>query len=1042
MKSRIIDDFSEVDNWQAIASGQAALKLSSEPGNDGAALQLDFDFKEGGGFVVARKEFGFRLPEAFSFSFRIRGEAPRNNLEFKLTDPGGRNVWRWQEDAFDFQPGGRRLLLKSSDIRFAWGPAGGGTLRKLGAIEFAIRAGPGGKGTVWIEDFKFDDCTCRKAPAVTASSSADGCRPELVLNRNAAKGWRSSSRDSKPWLQMDFHQTREYGGLVIEWEKTSRRRSFVVRASVDGRRWRPVHRARRAHGERSFVRLPNGESRFLRLAFSGHAGIRRIEIQPVDFSRSLTDFVRSVAGRSLRGRFPRYFYREQSYWTCAGSPGGSRCALLNEEGLVEPGFGTFTLEPFIHLGGKLITWADAKRSVRLEKGGIPIPSVRWTLPTLRLETTLFGVGHGSRGEIFVRYRLRNASRRVLQGRLFVAIRPFQVTPPWQSWHGLGGVSETRDIIWKHGAMRVNGARWIVPLSKPISFGAAAFEEGEISEHLSQGWLPPRTHVRDDSGLASAAMCFDLKIAVGGSQELYVAVPCGLRRKMDAKTVRRIAGANGPEKFEEALHEMGRRVGAVSFHMPPGLATAAAATFFTAAGQILLNRDGPALQPGPRRYSRSWIRDGAIMGAALLRTGDRRAFPEFIRWYATHQRKDGFVPCSVDRTGPDWLVEHDSHGQFIFAVMESFRFTKDRTFLKALWPHIRKAARCIESLRRQRMTEEYRTPGRQARYGLLPESVSHEGYLSQPVHAYWDDFWALRGLMDAAAAALELGRERDAEGLMELAGAFRETLGASVRRVISENGLSYVPGSVEWADFDPTATANAITLLNGTDDLPARQLDAMFETYMRDFRLKRDGKMPWNNYSAYEVRIVGALVRLGKRAEALELLDFFLSDRRPRNWNQWPEISWKNPRSPGHIGDMPHSWIAAEYMLAFASLFAYEREADSSLIIAAGVDDKWLSARGGIGIQGLPTRYGLLDLAMQRTHDGTVQVELGGELRMPPGGFVVRPPGNHAIRSLAVNGTPVATFKDHEAIVQTLPAHVMIGFEVPGSPRPYSQPYGG
>src|SRR5215471_17626976 len=246
MKSRIMDDFSEAEKWQAIASGHAALKLSSEPGNDGTALRLDFDFKEGGGFVVARKEFASRLPEAFSFSFRIRGEAPRNNLEFKLTDPGGRNVWRWQDDAFDFQPEGHRLRLKSSDIRFAWGPAGGGTLRQLGAIEFAISAGPGGKGTVWIEDFRFDDCTCRKAPAVTASSSADGCRHELVLNRNAAKGWRSRPRDSKPWLQMDFHQTREYGGLVIEWERIPRKRSFVVRASNDGRRWRPVYRARRA----------------------------------------------------------------------------------------------------------------------------------------------------------------------------------------------------------------------------------------------------------------------------------------------------------------------------------------------------------------------------------------------------------------------------------------------------------------------------------------------------------------------------------------------------------------------------------------------------------------------------------------------------------------------------------------------------------------------------------------------------------------------------------------------------------------------------
>ena len=31
------------------------------------------------------------------------------------------------------------------------------------------------------------------------------------------------------------------------------------------------------------------------------------------------------------------------------------------------------------------------------------------------------------------------------------------------------------------------------------------------------------------------------------------------------------------------------------------------------------------------------------------------------------------------------------------------------------------------------------------FGLLPESISHEGYSSKPMHSYWDDFFALQGL---------------------------------------------------------------------------------------------------------------------------------------------------------------------------------------------------------------------------------------------------------------------------------------------------------
>ena len=88
------------------------------------------------------------------------------------------------------------------------------------------------------------------------------------------------------------------------------------------------------------------------------------------------------------------------------------------------------------------------------------------------------------------------------------------------------------------------------------------------------------------------------------------------------------------------------------------------------------RDGAALQPGPRRYRRSWIRDGAVMGAALLRMNQAAAVGDFIRWYAPHVRADGFVPCCVDATGvADPLVEHDSHGEWLALIADHQRFAE-------------------------------------------------------------------------------------------------------------------------------------------------------------------------------------------------------------------------------------------------------------------------------------------------------------------------------------------------------------------------------
>jgi len=80
--------------WQSIVSGNAELKLSQAAGAQAPALRMDFDFKGGGGFVVARRALQRAMPEDYSIGFRLRGTGPANNLELKLVDATGQNVWR------------------------------------------------------------------------------------------------------------------------------------------------------------------------------------------------------------------------------------------------------------------------------------------------------------------------------------------------------------------------------------------------------------------------------------------------------------------------------------------------------------------------------------------------------------------------------------------------------------------------------------------------------------------------------------------------------------------------------------------------------------------------------------------------------------------------------------------------------------------------------------------------------------------------------------------------------------------------------------
>jgi hypothetical protein len=379
---------------------------------------------------------------------------------------------------------------------------------------------------------------------------------------------------------------------------------------------------------------------------------------------------------------------------------------------------------------------------------------------------------------------------------------------------------------------------------------------------------------------------------------------------------------------------------------------------------------------------------------------------------------------VDRNGPDWLPEHDSHGQLVFTLAEYFRLSGDLDFVEKLWPAALRAGAYLEALRAQRCAPEYRAPEKRACYGILPESASHEGYLAHPVHAYWDDFWALRGLGDAVELARALGEEREAVRLAALRDSLHACLYESIATTIAARGLDYVPGSVEWADFDPAATATAIATTDAAGHLPPGALAWTFDEYLRGFRRRQRGEIDWNNYSAYEIRILGALVRLGRRADAHELLEFFLGDRRPRPWNQWPEISWRDPRSPGHLGDVPHAWIGAEYVLAVLGMFAYERPADGALVIAAGVSDAWLDA-GPVAVEGLPTWWGPLRYTLRRAGPSALELGLAAGLALPPGGIVIRPPLPQPLVRVEVDGASVADFAPDGLTLHQCPARVVM-----------------
>ena len=181
------------------------------------------------------------------------------------------------------------------------------------------------------------------------------------------------------------------------------------------------------------------------------------------------------------------------------------------------------------------------------------------------------------------------------------------------------------------------------------------------------------------------------------------------------------------------------------------------------------------------------------------------------------------------------------------------------------------------------------------------------------------------------------------------------------------------------------------------------------------------------YTPYELRNVGAFVRLGQRQRALELLDLLLLGQRPSGWNQWAEVVWRDPTAPRFIGDMPHAWVGSSFIESVRTLFAYEREADHALVIAAGLQSAWVMSESGITLKRLPTHYGVLNYSVHSVTPNALRVHLSGDLSLPPGHIIVQPPLPQALKAVTVNGKPLQTFTADSATISEFPAEVVLEY---------------
>ncbi|MBA2771653.1 MAG: discoidin domain-containing protein, partial [Sphingomonas sp.] len=431
---QLLDDFEAPQRWAASASDGVTGTATKVVGAEGAAVRLDYDFTRGSGYAVLRRELPLDLSGNFALRFKLRGQGLANALEVKLVDASGDNVW-WHRYP-DLAPPGdwKDFTVKRRQVKFAWGPTSDKTLRRVAAIEFVVAAGKGGgKGWIAVDDLTLERLP--EPPAVPPPVTARGDGMKAVDGR-VATAW--SGCGGEP-LDLDLGYAREFGGLVLRWGSQPPA-DYTVALSDDARRWRTVHTVHGRDGGADWLRLPESQARYVRvqpLGKTGPCSLAEVEVKPLEFGETANAFLTEVAREHRRGGFPRGFVGEQNYWTLVATPEGGVSGLMDESGAVENSPGGFSIEPFVRVGERLVTWADVAVTQSLKDGYLPMPAVRWQAPGWALHVSSFAAADGN---LIARYELENLSSQAKSLDLVLAVRPLQVNPPQQFLNITGGVS--------------------------------------------------------------------------------------------------------------------------------------------------------------------------------------------------------------------------------------------------------------------------------------------------------------------------------------------------------------------------------------------------------------------------------------------------------------------------------------------------------------------------------------------------------------------------------------------------------------------------
>lgn len=642
---------------------------------------------------------------------------------------------------------------------------------------------------------------------------------------------------------------------------------------------------------------------------------------------------------------------------------------------------------------------------KLQEGFLPLPVLSYGDEKIRIEQSYLVVpeesGRFEDGLIRIRYTILSQLDESEKGTLYLAIRPYQMT---------GAVGEITRIRWNDTLQAVlvdDGYMVFCGPGKPQKIirqpvSVLNFEDspGDISLYSVLGKKSGDEQLSVDPELEINAAAADWPIRIiPGKNTFEFTIP------LQAIDISEITSPPSAKVSGKTIAEIWKnRLKNVKLQIPDKRMSDA---YYASLAYILINADQNMPHPGTWAYDLFWYRDTAYILAALLRNG----FFKFARQTVNHlmqaQRADGEFPPIFDLNYKQvGHREWDSQGQALFSLSEYVRFTNDTALARRYWPNVLRGVGFLDSLQTVSPID------------ILPPSWSAEDLGSSRWHHYWDDFWAIRGLQDAAWLARQIGEEPEAIRLPHKAETLRRNTLASINRLMDTTDIHWIPNGPEDLYGSSMARGTGPGVwpggpLNPRDSLTRSSFDYYWNKWIKPYQ---GAYLHQGKFWPYAFELAACYVLLDKPQRAHRIVGWHLDHQTMPGVYAWGE-QLDTTTAQFYAGDIPHGWVAADFINLVRTMLVYEK--DDSLALGAGIPWKWLTDGQEVGISAAPTYFGSIGYSLHYT-DTTHQLQWQMDTQQTAAnGIKLKIPDRVDVLSVSVDGR---TWENYTRSAIRIPSH--------------------